>query len=135
MFEALLEFFRDLASDSPTWNFIFLHDQSQWAKVVSGLWMTIKLSVACVFLSVVIGVVGAALQGAESAILRAVVAGYIQFFRNTPPFVQLLFFYFALGRFTPTYSTDGGWLEAPGRPGPHRCRVDGDQGHVRLTAG
>ena len=38
--------------------------------------------------------------------------GYIQFFRNTPPFVQLLFFYFALGQFTPTYASDG-WLEEP----------------------
>ena len=41
-----------------------------------------------------------------------IVQGYIQFFRNTPPYVQLLFFYFALGQFTPTYSPDG-WLEVP----------------------
>jgi len=27
--------------------------------------------------------------------------------------VQLLFFYFALGQFTPTYATDGGWVEVP----------------------
>ena len=112
MFEALLNFFRDLASDNPTWNFIFLHDASQWSKVVSGLWVTIKLSVFCVFFSVIIGIFGSAMQGAQSAILRALVAGYIQFFRNTPPFVQLLFFYFALGRFTPSYSVDG-WLEVP----------------------
>lgn len=112
MFEALLNFFRDLASEYPTWNFIFLHDESQWNKVVGGLWMTIKLSVACVFLSVVIGIFGSAMQGAQSAILRALVAGYIQFFRNTPPFVQLLFFYFALAPFTPSYSPDG-WLEVP----------------------
>ena len=112
MFEALLNFFRDLASDNPTWNFIFLHDESQWNKVVDGLWLTIKLSVACVFLSVIIGIFGSTMQGAQSAVLRALVAGYIQFFRNTPPFVQLLFFYFALGRFTPTYSPDG-WLEVP----------------------
>ena len=40
------------------------------------------------------------------------VQGYIQFFRNTPPLVQLLFFYFALGQFTPTYSPDG-YLQQP----------------------
>ena len=45
-------------------------------------------------------------------LLRLVVQGYIQFFRNTPPLIQLLFFYFALGQFTPTYSPDG-WLEVP----------------------
>ena len=74
--------------------------------------MTIRLSVACLILSVLIGIIGAWLQGARSAVLRAFVQGYIQFFRNTPPFVQLLFFYFALGQFTPTYSPDG-WLEVP----------------------
>ncbi len=112
MFGALDEFFRELASQYPTWNFIFLYEESQWNKVVSGVWMTIKLSVVCVFFSVIIGIIGAGMQGARSAVLRAIVAGYIQFFRNTPPFVQLLFFYFALGRFTPTYSLDG-WLEVP----------------------
>ncbi|MCV6600686.1 MAG: amino acid ABC transporter permease, partial [Cohaesibacter sp.] len=53
-----------------------------------------------------------AMQRAQSPVLRAIVSGYIQFFRNTPPFVQLLFFYFALGQFTPTYSPDG-WLQVP----------------------
>ena len=52
------------------------------------------------------------MQGAQSRLVRAIVQGYIQFFRNTPPLIQLLFFYFALGQFTPTYSPDG-WLEIP----------------------
>jgi polar amino acid transport system permease protein len=60
----------------------------------------------------VIGVAGAFAQGSSNRFLRAFVQGYIQFFRNTPPYVQLLFFYFALGQFTPTYSPDG-WLELP----------------------
>jgi len=63
-------------------------------------------------LSMVIGVLGAFAQGSRNVILRSIVQGYIQFFRNTPPYVQLLFFYFALGQFTPTYSPDG-WLEVP----------------------
>lgn len=112
MIEPIAEFFRQVAEDHPTWNFIFLYEERQWNKVVSGLWLTIKLSIACVIFSVVIGIVGAAMQGAPSRIVRGIVTGYIQFFRNTPPFVQLLFFYFALGRYTPTYSPDG-WLEVP----------------------
>jgi polar amino acid transport system permease protein len=52
------------------------------------------------------------MQGSSSRVVRAIVQGYIQFFRNTPPLIQLLFFYFALGQFTPTYSPDG-WLEVP----------------------
>ncbi|MDX1402550.1 MAG: amino acid ABC transporter permease, partial [Kiloniellales bacterium] len=65
-----------------------------------------------VLFSMIIGVVGAWLQGSNIKLVRNVVQGYIQFFRNTPPLVQLLFFYFALGQFTPTYSPDG-WLEVP----------------------
>ncbi len=112
MIEAISEFFRALAEQHPTWNFIFFYEPRQWNKVVSGFLLTIQLAVTCVVFSVVIGVFGAAMQGARTALVRAIVAGYIQFFRNTPPFVQLLFFYFALGRFTPTYSPDG-WLELP----------------------
>ncbi|MBV7392937.1 amino acid ABC transporter permease [Mameliella sediminis] len=112
MLDMFTEFFRQLAEDHPRWNFIFFYEERQWDKVVSGLWLTVKLSVACVIFSVIIGIVGAAMQGANSRWVRGIVNGYIQFFRNTPPFVQLLFFYFALGRFTPTYSPDG-WLEVP----------------------
>ena len=42
--------------------------------------------------------------------MRATVAAYIQVFRNTPPFVQLLFFYFAISPFTPQ-SNAGGYLQ------------------------
>lgn len=112
MLETFQAFFRDLADTYPKWNFIFFYDPSQWDRVVSGLWVTIQLSIVCVILSVVIGVLGAWMQGSSLRLVRNVVAGYIQFFRNTPPLIQLLFFYFALGQFTPTYSPDG-WLEVP----------------------
>ncbi len=113
MLEAFQLFFRELAETYPKWNFIFFYDAGQWARVVSGLWVTIKLSVICVILSVVIGVVGAWLQGSPLKLLRLVVQGYIQFFRNTPPLIQLLFFYFALGQFTPTVTSADGWTVEP----------------------
>ncbi|MCP4332266.1 MAG: amino acid ABC transporter permease [Gammaproteobacteria bacterium] len=106
------QYFYDLAQTHPKWNFIYIYDPTQTARVIEGFWMTLELSVICVILSVIIGIVGAWAQGAHSKTLRLVVQGYIQFFRNTPPLVQLLFFYFALGQFTPTYSPDG-WLEVP----------------------
>jgi len=108
----LAEFFRQIAEDYPRWNFIWMYQPVQQSKILSGIWMTIKLSLACLVLSMVIGVLGAFAQGSRNVILRSLVQGYIQFFRNTPPYVQLLFFYFALGQFTPTYSPDG-WLEMP----------------------
>ena len=110
--EVIAEFFRQIAEDHPRWNFIWMYQPVQQGKILSGIWMTIKLSLACLVLSMVIGVLGAFAQGSRSVILRSIVQGYIQFFRNTPPYVQLLFFYFALGQFTPTYSPDG-WLEVP----------------------
>src|SRR5210317_510879 len=109
---AFQQYFYDLAQTHPKWNFIYLYDPTQTERVIEGLWMTLELSVICVIFSVIIGVVGAWAQGAHSKTLRLCMQGYIQFFRNTPPLVQLLFFYFALGQFTPTYSPDG-WLEVP----------------------
>jgi polar amino acid transport system permease protein len=110
--EYLADFFRHIAEEYPRWNFIWMYQPVQQGKILSGIWMTIQLSVACLLLSVVIGVLGAFAQGSRNILLRNFVQGYIQFFRNTPPYVQLLFFYFALGQFTPTYSPDG-WLEMP----------------------
>ena len=98
--DIMAEFFRQLVEDYPRWNFIWMYEPVQQEKVLSGIWMTIQLSLACLFFSVIIGIIGAFLQGSRSVIIRMIVQGYIQFFRNTPPYVQLLFFYFALGQFT-----------------------------------
>ncbi len=110
--EVVSQYFLNLYKSDPTWNFIFFYDYSQFERVLEGFWMTVELSVICVFLSVLIGVGGAWMQTQKNPILRIIVQGYIQFFRNTPPLIQLMFFYFALGPFTPTYSPDG-WLEVP----------------------
>ena len=107
------DFFRQLADDAPRWNFIWMYEERQQGKILSGLWMTIKLSVLCLVFSVAIGLLGAWMQGAKSALVRTVVQGYIQFFRNTPPLVQLLFFYFALGQLTPVVLGDDGWTVEP----------------------
>jgi len=106
------EFFINLAADHPHWNFIFFYDPVQFQRILDGILMTIELSIACTVLSVLIGVVGAFVQTSGPMVLKYVTQGYIQLFRNTPPMVQLLFFYFALGPFTPTYSPDG-WMEVP----------------------
>ncbi|MFK8077000.1 MAG: amino acid ABC transporter permease [Granulosicoccus sp.] len=113
MLEAFTEFFRQLADDYPRWNFIFFHEPRQWARIVKGLQHTVVLSITCVLFSVIIGVVGAWMQSSPSVWVRRIVQGYIQFFRNTPPFVQLLFFYFALGQFTPAVTAPDGWTQIP----------------------
>lgn len=78
-------------------NLTIFYDAFDRGRFASGFWMTVKLSVVCIILSTAIGVLGAWLQGSKLRLLRAIVHWYIQFFRNTPPLVQLYFFYFGVG--------------------------------------
>lgn len=78
-------------------NLVQFYDSFERGRLLRGMETTIELAVLCIVLSVVIGVVGAWLQGSRFVILKSLVQGYIQFFRNTPPLVQMYFFYFALG--------------------------------------
>lgn len=78
-------------------NLPFIYDGFDRARTLKGLWLTIQLSVITIVLSIVIGIVGAWLQRSNLVWLRRAVAGFISIFRNTPPLVQIYFFYFGLG--------------------------------------
>ena len=78
-------------------NLTIFYDAFDRGRFASGFWMTVRLSVTCILLSVVIGIVGAWVQGSRFRVFRTLVHWYIQAFRNTPPLVQLYFFYFGLG--------------------------------------
>lgn len=101
--------FRDLYETTGI-NFVFLYDAFELQRLLDGMVTSLKLMLACLALSVAIGIIGAWAQRSDSRILRTLVAAYIQFFRNTPPFVQLLFFYFGLGTLTPQVDM-GGYYE------------------------
>ena len=73
------------------------YDAFDRARFFNGLLTSIRLMALCLVCSVAIGIVGAWVQGSRLKLLRALTQAYIQFFRNTPPLVQLYFFYFALG--------------------------------------
>ncbi len=68
-------------------------------RFAEGFWTSVELMAVCIVLSLVIGVVGAWIQGSRLKLLRLATQGYIQLFRNTPPLIQLYFFYFALGSY------------------------------------
>jgi polar amino acid transport system permease protein len=89
-------------------NLTIFYDAFDRGRFASGFWMTVKLSAICIALSVVIGIVGAGVQRSRWRVARTVIHGYIQAFRNTPPLVQLYFFYFGLGSLLKT--ADGGPL-------------------------
>ena len=84
-------------NDATGINLTIFYDAFDRARFAGGMWMTVKLAVVCILLSVLIGVVGAWLQGSRFRVVRTLVYWYIQAFRNTPPLVQLYFFYFGVG--------------------------------------
>src|SRR5215468_1374313 len=92
------DWFRDLNAATGIKLTIF-YDAFDRTRFVNGFLTSVRLMALCIVASVVIGIVGAWVQRSRLWLLRAVTATYIQFFRNTPPLVQLYFFYFALGSY------------------------------------
>ena len=92
-------------------NLTIVYDPFDRGRFVEGFLTTVWLSLVCLVFSVVIGVVGAWLQGSHLVWTRRIVQGYIQFFRNTPPLVQMYFFFFALGSLLPSVQNQYGFQE------------------------
>ena len=105
--ENFFDWFRILYEETGI-NLPFLYDVYDRARLLNGFLMTVKLSMVCLFFSVIIGIIGAWLQGSSFKWTRRIVNGYIQIFRNTPPLVQLYFFYFAIGTLLPKVETEWG---------------------------
>jgi polar amino acid transport system permease protein len=110
---SVAEFFRWL-NEAHGINFSVFYDPYDRDRFLLGLWTTFYLSVVCIALSLVIGVLGAWFQGARSRLVRAFLQGYVQLFRNTPPLVQLLFFYFGIGTALGTLTGGGSFLGSVG---------------------
>ena len=94
--QPLWDWFRWL-NDTTGINLTIFYDAFDRGRFAHGFLLTVELSVVCIVLSLVIGIVGAWVQGSRFRVARAIVYWYIQAFRNTPPLVQLYFFYFGLG--------------------------------------
>ena len=77
------------------------YDGYDRARFFEGLVTTVKLSAYCLVLSLFLGALAAWFAGSRVAIVRRAVTGFVALFRNTPPLVQLYFFYFALGPLLP----------------------------------
>jgi polar amino acid transport system permease protein len=88
-------------------NLTIFYDSFDRARFFSGFLTSVRLMTVCIACSVVIGVVGAWIQGSRLRLLRMTTQGYIQFFRNTPPLVQLYFFYFAVGAYLRVSASNG----------------------------
>ncbi len=98
--QPIYDWFRDFY-DRTGINLTFIYDDFDRARMIKGFGLTVELALLTIILSVIIGIVGAWLQGAERAWVRRIVSAFISFFRDTPPLVQLYFFYFGLGYMLP----------------------------------
>lgn len=105
--ESFYNWFRTLYEETGI-NLPFLYDSYDRGRMFDGFIMTVELSVVCLIFSVIIGMIGAWLQGSSLRWTRRFVNAYIQIFRNTPPLVQLYFFYFVVGSMLPKVETDWG---------------------------
>ncbi|MBB3971784.1 amino acid ABC transporter permease [Hansschlegelia beijingensis] len=92
-------------------NLSYIYDPWDRARFLSGLWMTIYLSVVGVIFSLIIGAVGAWAQSSPLAPVRWLVNAFVTFFRNTPPLVQILFFYFGLSPLLPRVEDPDGMMQ------------------------
>lgn len=77
-------------------NFAHLTETFDRSRLGGGMLTTIRLALLCMLFSLVIGVIGVLLRTAPSRWVRGATATYVELFRNTPPLVQLYFFYFAV---------------------------------------
>jgi polar amino acid transport system permease protein len=70
-----------------------------WPAFLAGLQMTIKVSVLSIFFGTLMGVAGALAKTSRFRVLRALAFTYVEWIRNTPLLIQILFIYFGLGVF------------------------------------
>ena len=62
-------------------------------KILSGVWVTIQISILATVLGLALGVLLAIMRLSHNAVLRSISWFYIWFFRGTPLLVQLIFWY------------------------------------------
>ncbi|MCW2292188.1 polar amino acid transport system permease protein [Pseudomonas sp. BIGb0408] len=67
-----------------------------WPELLSGLWVTIQLTVMATVGGVALGILGAALRSGRPTILSRLWGVYVELIRNTPFVVQLFFIVFGL---------------------------------------
>ncbi len=76
------------------WNFDFIRHSLGY--ILEGLVNTIGLALCSLAIGAVVGMVIALMRLGKLAVLRWLALAFVEFFRNTPPVVQLLWLYYAL---------------------------------------
>ena len=107
--QPIYDWFRDFYERTGI-NLNFIYDDFDRARMIKGFFLTLELAVVTIVVSILVGIAGAWLQGSKLVWISRIVAGFISFFRNTPPLVQIYFFYFGLGYLLPRVPDGSGAL-------------------------
>lgn len=83
----------------PQYLFRYDPEQGGWVPnvIMSGFFMTIRLSIWATLIATLIGVVMGLLRVSRSRFRRMAAAAYVELTRNTPPLVLIFIFYFFIG--------------------------------------
>ena len=81
------------------WSVVLTGHYHEW--LVSGLKVTIHLSLISIVLAFLLGLLIAVMRMSQVAPIRWVAHGYLEFFRNTPLLVQIFFWYFGSYKILP----------------------------------
>lgn len=64
--------------------------------LLHGLLVTLEIGLISLFVSLILGILGASVVNAKIPVISQIVAIYVELFRNTPILVQIYFMYFGL---------------------------------------
>ena len=81
------------------WNFAAVFEN--WQALAMGLAGTLKLSVVCLTFGLSLGLIVAFGRRARLSPIRWLATAFVEFVRNTPVLIQILWFYFALPMLAP----------------------------------
>jgi polar amino acid transport system permease protein len=81
------------------WAIVLSGQYFEW--LVSGMKLTIRLSLVSIALSFLLGLIIAVMRMSRVAPVRWFALGYLEFFRNTPLLVQIFFWYFGSYKILP----------------------------------
>ncbi|HEX7387365.1 MAG TPA: amino acid ABC transporter permease [Castellaniella sp.] len=77
-----------------TFDFSFLN--AFWDSLLDGAWTTIQISVGCLILGFVLGVILAVARRSSSVVIKRLAGGFVDLTRNTPLIVQTFWLFFGL---------------------------------------
>ena len=80
-------------STNPRFHWDVVGDYFTSSSILSGLGLTLLLTVCSMVLGIVVGIVLALMRLSNNAVLNLTAGGYVWFFRGTPVLVQVLFLY------------------------------------------